>query len=44
MERLAAYRFEWALAGHGQKVNLPAVEMRRQILRLAESMMERSGP
>ena len=42
MERLAAYRFEWVLPGHGQKVHLPAAEMREQILRLAESMMERS--
>jgi glyoxylase-like metal-dependent hydrolase (beta-lactamase superfamily II)/ferredoxin len=42
MERLAAYRFEWVLPGHGQKVHLPAAEMRGQILRLAESMRERS--
>jgi glyoxylase-like metal-dependent hydrolase (beta-lactamase superfamily II)/ferredoxin len=40
MERLADYRFEWVLPGHGQKVKLPAVEMREQILRLAESMRE----
>ncbi|HEV7221436.1 MAG TPA: hypothetical protein VGN42_01975 [Pirellulales bacterium] len=32
------YRFEWVLPGHGQRVRLPADEMRRQILRLAESM------
>jgi glyoxylase-like metal-dependent hydrolase (beta-lactamase superfamily II)/ferredoxin len=38
MERLAAYRFEWVLAGHGQRVHLPAPVMREQILRLAESM------
>jgi glyoxylase-like metal-dependent hydrolase (beta-lactamase superfamily II) len=43
MERLSDYRFEWVLPGHGQKVHLPAGEMRDQILRLAESMMERSG-
>jgi glyoxylase-like metal-dependent hydrolase (beta-lactamase superfamily II) len=42
MERLAAYRFEWVLPGYGQKVRLPAAEMRGQILRLAESMRERS--
>jgi glyoxylase-like metal-dependent hydrolase (beta-lactamase superfamily II)/ferredoxin len=42
MERLAAYRFEWVLPGHGQKVRLPAVEMRKQIKRLAASMHERS--
>ena len=38
MERLADYRFEWVLPGHGQRVHLPADEMRRQIVRLAESM------
>ncbi len=40
MRRLADYRFEWVLPGHGQKVRLPADEMRRQLLRLAESMRE----
>jgi hypothetical protein len=29
------------LPGHGQKVHLPATEMRAQILRLAEAMRER---
>ena len=38
MRRLADYRFEWVLPGHGQKVHLPANEMRAQILRLAETM------
>lgn len=42
MERLAAYFFEWVLPGHGQKVHLPAAKMRDQILRLAESMREKS--
>ena len=42
MEWLANYRFEWVLPGHGQRVHLPADEMRRQILHLAESMRERS--
>jgi glyoxylase-like metal-dependent hydrolase (beta-lactamase superfamily II)/ferredoxin len=42
MARLAAYRFEWVLPGHGQRVHLPAAEMRREILRLAESMREKS--
>jgi glyoxylase-like metal-dependent hydrolase (beta-lactamase superfamily II)/ferredoxin len=40
MRRLADYRFEWVLPGHGQKVHLPADEMRRQVERLAESMRE----
>ena len=38
MARLAAYCFEWVLPGHGQRVHLPAAEMRRQIEGLAESM------
>jgi glyoxylase-like metal-dependent hydrolase (beta-lactamase superfamily II)/ferredoxin len=38
MERLAAYRFEWVLPGHGQKVRLPSIEMRKQIKQLALSM------
>jgi glyoxylase-like metal-dependent hydrolase (beta-lactamase superfamily II)/ferredoxin len=38
MRRLADYRFEWVLPGHGQKVHLPADKMRGQILRLADSM------
>jgi glyoxylase-like metal-dependent hydrolase (beta-lactamase superfamily II)/ferredoxin len=42
MRRLAAYRLEWVLPGHGQKVHLPAAEMRQQIERLAESMRARS--
>jgi glyoxylase-like metal-dependent hydrolase (beta-lactamase superfamily II) len=42
MRRLPDYGFEWVLPGHGQKVHLPAAEMRRQILRLAESMRQRS--
>jgi glyoxylase-like metal-dependent hydrolase (beta-lactamase superfamily II)/ferredoxin len=38
MARLAAYRFEWVLPGHGQRVRLPAAEMRQQMTRLAESL------
>src|SRR5207247_11075261 len=41
MERLATYRFEWVLAGHGQRVHLPAAAMGQQIKRLAEAMRER---
>ena len=40
MGRLAGYRFEWVLPGHGQRVHLPAAEMRQQVERLAESMRE----
>jgi glyoxylase-like metal-dependent hydrolase (beta-lactamase superfamily II)/ferredoxin len=38
MRRLADYRFEWVLPGHGQKVRLPANEMRVHLLRLAGAM------
>lgn len=38
MAGLAEYRFEWVLPGHGQRVYLPAVEMRQQMRRLAKSM------
>jgi glyoxylase-like metal-dependent hydrolase (beta-lactamase superfamily II)/ferredoxin len=38
MMGLADYRFEWVLPGHGQRVRLPADEMREQVRRLAESM------
>jgi glyoxylase-like metal-dependent hydrolase (beta-lactamase superfamily II)/ferredoxin len=41
MARLADYSFEWVLPGHGQRVRLPAAEMRAEILRLADEM--RSG-
>ena len=41
MKRLANYRFEWVLPGHGQKVCLPASLMREQIMRLVESMESR---
>ena len=44
MERLARERFEWVLPGHGQKVHLPAAEMREQIVLLAQAMKERSKP
>lgn len=38
MHKLADFQFEWVLPGHGQKVYLPAEEMRRQILRLVADM------
>ena len=41
MRRLADYTFEWVLPGHGQRVRLPADEMRAEVLRLADEM--RSG-
>jgi glyoxylase-like metal-dependent hydrolase (beta-lactamase superfamily II)/ferredoxin len=41
MARMANYRFEWVLPAHGQRVRLPADEMRAEVLRLADEM--RSG-
>ena len=38
MARLADFRFEWVLPGHGQRVRLPADEMRAEVLRLADEM------
>jgi glyoxylase-like metal-dependent hydrolase (beta-lactamase superfamily II)/ferredoxin len=38
MKRLADYRFEWVLPGHGQRVHLPADQMREHLLRLVEAM------
>lgn len=40
MARLAEYSFEWVLPGHGQKVRLPAGEMKEEITRLAKAMAE----
>ncbi len=42
MAKLAEYPFEWVLPGHGQRVRLPAAEMRRQMHDLARSMHETS--
>jgi glyoxylase-like metal-dependent hydrolase (beta-lactamase superfamily II)/ferredoxin len=38
MRRLAKFKFEWVLPGHGQRVYLPADEMRRQMDALVERM------
>lgn len=43
MERLADYSFEWVLPGHGQRVYLPAAEMKEQVQRLAQSMHQGSA-
>ena len=34
LRRLANYRFEWILPGHGQRIHLPADEMQRQMQQL----------
>jgi glyoxylase-like metal-dependent hydrolase (beta-lactamase superfamily II) len=41
MKWLATHRFEWVLPGHGQRVRLPADEMRSEVERLAGSMLAR---
>jgi len=38
MARLADYDFEWVLPGHGQRVQLPVDEMRRQLHMLVDRM------
>jgi glyoxylase-like metal-dependent hydrolase (beta-lactamase superfamily II)/ferredoxin len=38
MARLADFRFEWVLPGHGQKVHLPEIEMHKQIMALVKWM------
>jgi glyoxylase-like metal-dependent hydrolase (beta-lactamase superfamily II)/ferredoxin len=42
IERLANYSFEWVLPGHGQKVHLPAEEMRDEVSRLVDRCRGRS--
>lgn len=38
LERQAAHRFEWVLAGHGGSVHLPAAQMRRRLHALVDRM------
>jgi glyoxylase-like metal-dependent hydrolase (beta-lactamase superfamily II)/ferredoxin len=38
MARLLDYRFEWILPGHGDRVHLPAAQMREQLAALVERM------
>jgi hypothetical protein len=38
MRRLADFRFEWVLPGHGQRVHLAADEMRREMRALVDRM------
>jgi glyoxylase-like metal-dependent hydrolase (beta-lactamase superfamily II)/ferredoxin len=38
MERLAQWRFEWLLPGHGMRGRLPAEEMAQEVKRCAERM------
>jgi glyoxylase-like metal-dependent hydrolase (beta-lactamase superfamily II)/ferredoxin len=42
MARLADYTFQWVLPGHGERVHLPAEEMRQQVTELVERMRGRS--
>jgi len=43
MRRLLDHRFEWVLPGHGQRVQLPWQEMRRQLTDLVDRMQLGSG-
>lgn len=38
MQRLTHYRFDWVLPGHGQRVHLPAEQMRRHLVQLVARM------
>lgn len=38
MKQLSSYSFEWVLPGHGQRIRLPANEMKQQIIRLVGQM------
>lgn len=38
IRHLADFSFEWVLPGHGQKVYLPEMQMREEVLRLAQLM------
>jgi glyoxylase-like metal-dependent hydrolase (beta-lactamase superfamily II)/ferredoxin len=38
MKTLAEFRFEWVLPGHGQRVHLPADQMRQEMQRLTRLM------
>ena len=40
MARLLDHRFDWVLPGHGERIHLPADEMRRQLADLVERMGE----
>ncbi len=42
MRRLADYRFDWVLPGHGQRVFMPADEMRRQMDALVQRMRQQA--
>jgi glyoxylase-like metal-dependent hydrolase (beta-lactamase superfamily II) len=44
MRRLAEYRFEWVLPGHGQRVRLPAVQMQEEMDRLQRSLRQSITP
>lgn len=43
MQRLLGFSFEWVLPGHGQRIQLPAEEMRRQLAELVDRMRAGDG-
>jgi glyoxylase-like metal-dependent hydrolase (beta-lactamase superfamily II)/ferredoxin len=44
IRKLLDYRFEWVLAGHGDRVHLGAEDMRRHLLGLVERREKGGGP
>ncbi len=44
MARLLDFRFEWVLPGHGQRVQLPEADMRRELSALVERMRAGAFP
>ena len=43
IEKLLAYRFEWVLAGHGDRVKLPVQDMRAKLTGLLERRRASAG-
>ena len=44
LRKLLDYRFEWVLAGHGDRVHLSSADMRRHLLALVERREKGRGP
>ncbi|HYM37209.1 MAG TPA: hypothetical protein VES96_02290, partial [Nitrospiraceae bacterium] len=43
IEKLLAYRFEWVLAGHGDRVKLPIRDMRAKLIELLDRRRAAAG-
>jgi glyoxylase-like metal-dependent hydrolase (beta-lactamase superfamily II) len=44
IQKLLDYRFEWVLAGHGDRVRLSAEEMREQVRKLVARRNQPPAP